>query len=46
MLQSFIEDYIWYHAVTICTVAVIIALIVIHHYGSEKNQQLAKQYKT
>lgn len=45
-LQSFLEDYIWYHAITLAVVFCIALLVTIHHKGSQQNLSLAKQYKT
>jgi hypothetical protein len=45
MLETFITDYIWYHAVTLTVLAVIVVLTVNHRYGSEKNLSLAQKYK-
>jgi hypothetical protein len=44
-LQTFIEDYIWYHAVTLIAVIIIAVLVYIHHAGSEQNLNVVKEYK-
>lgn len=45
-LETFAHEYIWYHAFTLTVLAVIISMITVHHYGSERNMKIVKEYKT
>jgi len=44
-IQTFISDYIIYHAFTIIVLTLIIVMIIVHHIGSEKNKEIATKYK-
>jgi hypothetical protein len=44
-MQSFLEEYIWYHAFTVAIVAFIVLLVLVHHAGSEQNLAVAREYK-
>jgi len=44
-LQTFISEYLIYHALTIAVLTMIITMIIVHHIGSEKNREIALKYK-
>lgn len=43
--ETFVKDYLWYHAITLTIVGVIFTLIMVHRRGTDQNYALAKQYK-
>lgn len=41
-LQTFLEEYIWYHAITLTIIILIAVLVAVHHLGSEQNLAVMK----
>lgn len=44
-LQTFLEDYIWYHAVTLAVLLVFAVLVAVHRAGSEQNLAVMRAAK-
>ena len=38
--ETFIEDYVWYHAITLTVVLVFAVLLLVHRVGSEQNMKI------
>lgn len=44
-VETFLKEYVWYHAITLTVIAIISCLITVHRKGTDQNYALATQHK-